>query len=171
LPPGNPFRAACAPVRTGPAFVQKFLDRLSQGDGIAAEDQNIQRLAIGGSRRRCASDRRGSRALMSAFHCSLLAPLGPVAVSARTSDLPVIGSDMRSLGFWLFRLSGPGGVSANRDDLSRSHSPVRSKIHREGSRRCPIIGGAEALVIFQFDLLHVDGEDPSSLPLVERKTS
>jgi len=29
----------------------------------------------------------------------------------------------------------------------------------------------EALVIFQFDLLHVDGEDPSALPLVERKAS
>jgi ATP-dependent DNA ligase len=28
-----------------------------------------------------------------------------------------------------------------------------------------------ALVIFQFDLLHVDGEDPSALPLVERKAS
>jgi len=29
----------------------------------------------------------------------------------------------------------------------------------------------EALVIFQFDLLHVDEEDPSALPLVERKAS
>jgi bifunctional non-homologous end joining protein LigD len=29
----------------------------------------------------------------------------------------------------------------------------------------------EALVFFQFDLLHVDGEDSSALPLVERKAS
>ena len=29
----------------------------------------------------------------------------------------------------------------------------------------------EALVIFQFDRLHVDGEDPSALPLVERKAT